>query len=89
MIISSARASFPASTNSLAVRQNARRPSFSSPTEQDSQAQQVNQEIRETWLERHPKSKDYLLDHIPEDMADFMEEVRLGKKQFDEKNRTV
>ena len=60
-----------------------------SARELQEEIQQVNQEIRETWLERHPKSKDYLLDHIPEDMADFMEEVRLGKKQFDEKNRTV
>lgn len=60
-----------------------------SARELQEEIQQVNQEIRETWLERHPQSKDYLLDHIPEDMADFMEEVRLGKKQFDEKNRTV
>ena len=42
----------------------------------------TNREIRETWLERHQGSKDYLLDHIPEEMTELMEEVRLGKKRL-------
>ena len=43
---------------------------------------QTNQEIRTNWLERHPNSKDYLLDHIPEEMTDLFEDVRLGKKKL-------
>ena len=42
----------------------------------------TEQEIRATWLEHHPGSKDYLLDHMSGEMSEMMEDIRLGKKHF-------
>lgn len=42
----------------------------------------VNEEIRGTYLNRSQGNKNYLLDHLPGDMVDFVEEVRLGKRSF-------
>lgn len=39
-------------------------------------------EIREYYIEKQKKSSTYLFDHLPEELADFMEDVRLGRKEF-------
>ena len=53
--------------------------------------QQTRKEIREQYLTRRAEGKNYLSNHMPEEMAEFMEQVRLGKKEFDnsdtEKNK--
>ena len=39
-------------------------------------------EIRSEYL-KHPRGdKNYLFEHLPEDMVDLMEDVRLGKKKL-------
>lgn len=42
----------------------------------------MNQEIREHYLEKTKKSGTKLFEALPEGMADFMEDVRLGRKEF-------
>lgn len=42
----------------------------------------ANIEIRGGYLNRHSRSRNYLFDYLPEDLAEDMEEVRLGKKEF-------
>lgn len=42
----------------------------------------ANIEIREICREKPKGSKNYLFDQLPEKMADYMEEVRLGKKKL-------
>lgn len=39
--------------------------------------------IREVWEKKHSDTKNYLFDHLPEEMSDLMEEVRLGKREFE------
>ncbi len=46
------------------------------------EVQLMNQEIREHYLEKTKKSGTRLFDALPEEMADFMEDVRLGRKEF-------
>ncbi len=43
----------------------------------------VNAEIRDSFVAKYEGSKQYLLENLPEELAKFMEEVRLGKKEFD------
>lgn len=47
--------------------------------------QAANIEIRGTYLNKHNTSKNYLFDHLPEDMVDYMEDVRLGKVNKNDK----
>lgn len=42
----------------------------------------VNQEIRKEHLTKLNKDKNYLFDYLPEELAELLEEVRLGKKQL-------
>lgn len=42
----------------------------------------ANQELRENYLEKQEQGRHYLFDHLPEDLAEHMEAVRLGKKEF-------
>jgi predicted RNA-binding protein with PIN domain len=42
--------------------------------------QTANIEISTTYLNRQPHSKNYLFDHLPKDLVELMEEIRLGKK---------
>lgn len=42
----------------------------------------VNAEIRDSFLSQYTGSKQYLLENLPEELAKFMEEVRLGRKSF-------
>ena len=46
--------------------------------------ERVNQEIRHMNEEKKMKGQNYLFDHMEEEMADFVEQVRLGKAAFDE-----
>lgn len=45
----------------------------------------MKQEIREYYIEKQKKSGTYLFEHLPEDLAEFMEDVRLGRKEIEEK----
>ena len=42
----------------------------------------TNQELRELILNRKTADKQYLFDEVPKDLAEHIEEVRLGKKEF-------
>ncbi len=44
----------------------------------------VNVEIRSEYLEKQTGNKTYLFHEIPKELADFMEEVRLGRKKMDQ-----
>ena len=44
---------------------------------------QAEEEIRKTVTDRKDSGKHYLFDSLPEEMADLMEQVRLGKKTID------
>ena len=46
--------------------------------------QMMNQEIRNHYLEKTKKSGSYLFESLPEHMTDFMEDVRLGRKNFED-----
>lgn len=46
--------------------------------------QAANIEIRNTYMGTHKGNKNYLFDHLTEDMAELMEDVRLGRKTLDE-----
>lgn len=41
-------------------------------------------QIRQVWHERRQSSRNYLFDHISEEMADYMEDIRLGKKKTED-----
>ena len=45
--------------------------------------ERVNTEIHRINEEKKMKGQNYLFDHMKEDMADFVEQVRLGKATFD------
>ena len=42
--------------------------------------QRMKEEIREDYIEKQKKSGTYLFDHLPEELWDLMEDVRLGRK---------
>lgn len=42
--------------------------------------QRMKEEIREDYLEKQKKSGTYLFDHLPEELSNLMEDVRLGRK---------
>lgn len=44
--------------------------------------QMMKQEIREYYIEKQKKSGTYLFAHLPEELVDVMEDVRLGRKEF-------
>ena len=46
--------------------------------------QMMNREIRNHYLEKTKKSGSYLFESLPEYMTDFMEDVRLGRKKFED-----
>lgn len=47
------------------------------------EVQQMKEEIREFYIEKQKKSGTYLFDNLPEEWAEFMEDVRLGRKKFE------
>ena len=46
------------------------------------EVEQTCREIRQILEERREKDRNYLLNALPEDIAGFVEDVRLGKKKF-------
>ena len=44
--------------------------------------QRTDINIRENHLNRGTGDKNYLFDHLPEDVVKHMEDVRLGKEEF-------
>ena len=47
------------------------------------EVQQMQQEIRKNYLEKQTGGKNYLFDHLDENLNDLMEDVRLGKKRLE------
>ena len=45
--------------------------------------QRMKEKIREEYVEKQKKSGTYLFDHLPEELSDFMEDVRLGRKTLE------
>ena len=43
----------------------------------------VNEQIRQECDQRRQRGKNYLFDHLSEELVDYMEEVRLGKKEIE------
>lgn len=50
------------------------------------EVQAASQEIRKEYLEQQKTEKNYLFQGLPEEMADLMEEVRLGKRNLQDGN---
>lgn len=48
------------------------------------EVQNVNAEIRDSFLSQYSGNKQYLLENLPKELAKFMEEIRLGKKNFED-----
>ncbi|MCI8599919.1 MAG: GTP-binding protein [Lachnospiraceae bacterium] len=46
------------------------------------EVESVNEEIRDSFLSQYQGNRQYLLENLPEELAKFMEDVRLGKKSF-------
>ena len=44
----------------------------------------VNREMQEEHMEQTKKTSTYLFDSLPEQLADFMDDVRLGIREFNE-----
>ena len=43
----------------------------------------MKQELRREYIEKHPGGpKNYLFDHMEDELAFYMEQVRLGKKEI-------
>ena len=47
----------------------------------------VNQEIREEHIQKTKKMNPLLFDHLPEDMAELMNDVRMGRRTFDDEGK--
>lgn len=48
------------------------------------EVERMNQQIRTDYLEKQEKSHNYLFDHLEEDLANYVEEMRIGKKKNNE-----
>lgn len=48
------------------------------------EVERMNQKIRTDYLEKQEKSHNYLFDHLDEDLANYVEEMRIGKKKNNE-----
>ena len=53
-----------------------------SARELEEEIMSTNREIREAFLEKPVSGKQYLFDELSEELADHMEEVRFGKREF-------
>lgn len=51
------------------------------------EVERMNQQIRTDYLEKQEKSHNYLFDHLDEDLANYVEEMRIGKKEPKEKKK--
>ena len=50
------------------------------------EVERAGAEISSLCRKRTPGTKNYLFDHLPEGMADWMEEIRLGRRQWPDKS---
>jgi predicted RNA-binding protein with PIN domain len=48
----------------------------------------LNAEIKEAYLTKSGKSSTYLFDVLPESIIDFLDDVRMGRREFDEINHS-
>lgn len=48
------------------------------------EVQQMQAQIRETWEQKRNDTRNYLFDHLSEEMEQLMEDVRLGKREFEQ-----
>lgn len=46
--------------------------------------ERISREIREEYVEQFPGSKNYLFDYLPEELAEKLNEVRLGRRDMEE-----
>ncbi len=46
------------------------------------EVEEAKKSMRQDWKEQKESGKNYLFDQMPKEMADYMEEVRLGKKEL-------
>jgi small GTP-binding protein len=53
-----------------------------SARELKSEIERINREIRMEYVEQFPQSKNYLFDYLPDELAAHLNEVRMGKKSF-------
>lgn len=52
--------------------------------------EQSRKELRSSYLEEQPKGKSYLLEHLDQETADYMEKIRRGEiEKPEEKNRNL
>ena len=51
------------------------------------EVERMNQQIRTDYLEKQEKSHNYLFDHLDEELANYVEEMRIGKKEPKEKKK--
>lgn len=49
--------------------------------------ERINKEIRTEYVEQFPQSKNYLFDYLPEELAEHLNEVRLGRKSLSDETR--
>ena len=49
----------------------------------------VSQEIREEHLEKTKKMNPYLFDHLSDEMAEWMDDIRLGRRTFEDMKKDV
>lgn len=47
--------------------------------------ERINAEIRREYVDQFPQSKNYLFDYLPEELAEHLNEVRLGRRTLGEK----
>ncbi|MBS6397796.1 MAG: TetM/TetW/TetO/TetS family tetracycline resistance ribosomal protection protein [Clostridiales bacterium] len=55
-----------------------------SARELQEEVERINRELRETYMDQFPGSRNYLFDYLPEELAEHLNEVRLGKRTLDE-----
>lgn len=49
--------------------------------------ERINKEIRAEYVEQFPQSKNYLFDYLPEELAEHLNEVRLGRRSLSDETR--
>ena len=49
----------------------------------------VNQEIREEHIEKTKKANPYLFDSLSDDMAEWMDDIRMGRRTFEDMRKDV
>jgi predicted RNA-binding protein with PIN domain len=55
-----------------------------SAREMRAEIERINREIRTEYLGQFPQSGNYLFDYLPEELAEHLKEVRMGRKSLNE-----